>query len=198
MRFDNRALLIGLVGPAGSGKSTAASMLQDEWSFTDLAFADPILDMICALFANAGVDGSWATERSLKESPTMLGFSYRHLAQTLGTEWGRSLSPDFWLRVMAMRLECPEIIDEHVVISDVRFPNEAEFIKRRGGVLVRINRHQPDRPVRDHVSESLGQSLLVDYEINNNGSKATLASQIDRLVDALLAKRYAQIAASHP
>jgi hypothetical protein len=52
--------------------------------------------------------------------------------------------------------------------------------------------------VRDPVCESLGQSLLVDYEINNNGSKATLASQIDRLVDALLAKRYAQIAASHP
>jgi hypothetical protein len=96
-----RPLLIGLTGRAGAGKSTVASILSDQFAFFELAFADPIQNMVGTLFAEGGIDGAWMVERALKEKPTVLGFSYRHLAQSLGTEWGRGLAPDFWLRIAA-------------------------------------------------------------------------------------------------
>ena len=97
-----KPLLIGLTGRANAGKSTVAQLLEKDYAFTELALADPILDMVHALFAAANIDGAWAVARSLKEQPTRLGYSYRQLAQTLGTEWARTLSPDFWLRVLAL------------------------------------------------------------------------------------------------
>lgn len=177
-------LIIGLTGRAGAGKSTVAGMLCEEFAFTELALAEPILDMVCSLFSVAGVDGAWAVERSLKEQPTRLGFSYRHLAQTLGTEWGRSLSPDFWIRVLALRLQQPELEHENVVISDVRFPNEAEFITSQGGVVVRVLRNATPT-ARPHASEAHTDLLPVTTELLNFGSTATLFDQVDRLVQQL-------------
>jgi hypothetical protein len=177
-------LLIGLVGRAGAGKSTVAGMMAEHYAFTELALAEPIAEMVHALFGMAGIDGAWAAERALKEEPTLLGFSYRHLAQSLGTEWGRGLAPDFWLRVLALRLNSPALQDENVVISDVRFPNEAEFITLCGGVLVRVLRSTTPQ-VRTHSSEQHADSIATTTELLNFGSFSTLADQVDRLIHTL-------------
>jgi hypothetical protein len=179
----SKPLLIGLTGRAGAGKSTVASMLAD-YAFVEVAFADPIVDMVGALFALAGVDGAWMVERSLKEQPTVLGVSYRQLAQTIGTEIGRQITADFWVRVMHQRLQALELRDENVVISDVRFPNEADWIRERGGYLVRVLRH--DLPaVRPHSSEAHTDLLPVTTELLNFGSLSTLHDQVERLVQTL-------------
>ena len=43
-------LVLGLCGPAGAGKGTAAAYLQDAYAFVPIAFADPLLDMLGATF----------------------------------------------------------------------------------------------------------------------------------------------------
>ena len=174
--------IIGLCGAAGAGKSTVAQLLEQHHGYSQIALADPILDMVHALFAAAGVDGAWAVERSLKEQPTTLGFSYRHLAQSLGTEWGRNtIAPDLWLRVAAGRINQLRLHQADVVVSDIRFPDEAAWLLQKSGTLVCV--HRAGIPgARPHESEAHWPSLPATHHIHNDGSLATLADSVHRLV----------------
>lgn len=183
-------LLVGLVGFAGAGKDTVAAYLEDQYAFARIALADPIRSMLGALFDDAELDPRWLTDRALKESPSPLGPSYRHLAQTLGTEWGRHLSPHFWVRIAQLKAGQAHHRGDNVVISDARFENEFAWITQAGGVLVRIHRDTVV-PVRAHASEQGITAAPTQYEIWNTASVATLHDQIDRLMTELRAERVA-------
>ena len=181
--------LIGLLGRAGAGKSTVAQYLEREHGFETLAFADPLVDMVHALFAAADVPSCYLTERALKEEPSPIGPSYRKLMQTLGTDWGRNtLGFDFWVRIAQRRHDQRLLHGESVCFADVRFPNELAFIKARGGWVVRVVRDQA-QPIAPHISETVMDNHTVDAHIFNNGSFATLHDQVDRVLEGLLASR---------
>lgn len=184
--MSGRLHLIGLTGRAGAGKSTVAEYLANEWSFDHFALADPIRAMLAALFDDAGVPDAFLVERYLKEQPSTLGFSYRHLAQTLGTEWGRSLAPDFWLRIADAKLAEARRQGAHVVISDVRFRNEADWLRERGGVVVCVLRDVgAGEQARDHVSEHGWAHMDPDHVLINEASHANLYDQVGRLIHHL-------------
>lgn len=166
-----KPFLIGLTGHAGSGKDTVRNILEARHDFDGIAFADPIRDMLTALLGSCDITTDWLTDRELKEKPIPeLGLSYRQMAQQLGTEWGRSLSERLWLDIAARKVElCKSFGSEGVVISDVRFPNEAAWIKAQGGAVWKILRPGID-PVRAHASEDLISTLPYDYVIDNRGS----------------------------
>lgn len=169
--------VIGLAGAAGSGKDTVRKMLEAH-GYVGMAFADGLRDMLEVLLVHTAVPAEWMTDRRLKEEPIpWLGLSYRHLAQTLGTEWGRGLHPDFWTRVTAMRMAnwpC----DTPFVLSDVRFENEVRLVRELGGVIWRI-----DRPgvaqVRPHISETELAHLVPDDLIGNDGTLEQLQLEVD-------------------
>lgn len=75
----------------------------------------------------------------------------RTLLQLLGTECGRRvIHPEIWVNSLMAEykgIEQPnkpgqerQISFPNWVITDVRFPNEAEAIKRKGGIVLRIER----------------------------------------------------------
>lgn len=167
--------LIGLAGLAGAGKDTVRDMLENEHDFTGIAFADPIRNMLGALLAESGFSTKWMFQRPLKEQPIEgLGLSYRHLAQTLGTEWGRHLQPDFWLRIAQSNIEHHRKTGaRRIVISDVRFVNEAEWIKAQGGEVWIINRPGL-AAVRDHESERQIAQIQPDRWLDNSGTLENL------------------------
>jgi len=179
--------LIAFAGLAGTGKDTAAAHLVQRYGFVQAAFADPIRSWALSLMEEAGIDHAWLTERSLKEQPMPgLGVSARALLQTLGTEVGRHLSPDLWTRHMGLRLGLEastydgelwprgqslwprQPVHDRIVISDCRFENEAQWVKRYGGHVIRLHRMQAGT-VRDHVSEAQVMSLPADVDIHNHG-----------------------------
>ena len=179
-------ILIGLSGLAGSGKDTVRAMLERE-GFVGLAFADPIRSMIRELLIGSGIDDAYLDERELKETIIPeLGVSYRHMAQSLGTEWGRNLQKDFWLRITAaFVVDQMNAGETHFVISDVRFANEAEWVRSKGGQIWRIHR-EGLASVRPHVSESGVDSIKPHRTIHNNGSTADLAEAVALAVEGLV------------
>lgn len=177
--------LIGLVGYADTGKDTVRQQLEQEHHFVGLAFADPIRQMLRTLFTSNGIDEKYMDEREFKEATigellTTHPISYRQMAQTLGTEWGRSLSPDFWTCMAGAYIADQRQHGERLfVISDVRFVNEAQWIKNAGGELWRI--HRPSAtPVRPHSSETEIEHISADVLISNAGSLEDLWMAVDR------------------
>lgn len=184
--------ILGLTGPAGVGKDTAAEHLVRAHGFHRFAFADPLREMLFALLEQAGIDYAWVTEPHLKERPIPgLGVSYRQLAQTLGTEWGRQqLGADFWLRVAGLSLGLSSAvlgahhpIHDRIVIPDVRFPDEAAWIQRLGGAVIRIER--PTMPVREHISEQLLTCFQPWATVLNTGTVPELHAALDPLIATL-------------
>lgn len=72
------------------------------------------------------------------------------------------------------------------IITDTRFPNEAQAIKDRGGIVVRVNRHKvkPDsqEKVILHPSETSLDIWKFDHVINNDGTKEELLEKVREML----------------
>lgn len=184
--------LIGLTGLAGAGKDTAADRLCAAHGFERHAFAEPIRDMLTALLVSCGIDYDHLFDRAKKEQPLPhLGMSPRRLMQTLGTEWGRQqLDPQFWIRCTALTLGLHDLprsapVHDRIVITDVRFAEEAAWIKSFGGVIARVERDGAGIPGQ-HVSELQAQHIKATWRIQNNGTVDELHQHIDDMAVYLL------------
>lgn len=158
--------LVGLVGRLGSGKTTAAEYLEEQYGFKRIKFADPLKDMLRAIgLTEDHIEGD------LKEEPCdlLMGQTPRHAMQTLGTEWGRNcINQNLWVRLWLERAGQRRF----VIADDCRFPNEMETIRRNGGTLIRVVPAFPgfkDAPVQ-HESERYAMDCEVHAEIINDGS----------------------------
>ncbi len=179
-------IIIGLAGKARVGKDTAAAYLNDRHKLAQVAFAQPIKHALTALgFYQEDYD---TVERKNEIIP-WLGVSYRRLAQTLGTEWGRELHPDFWLLLAQRGVEAREKLGcSGVVISDVRFDNEADWVRARGGLIVHMEGPARSGMAVDgegHASERGIKRQLNDVVVSNTGSLDFLYRQLDTVMEML-------------
>ena len=173
-------MLIGLTGNAGSGKDTVARYLESKYGFWSISFAGPIKDMICALL---GCTREQLEDREWREQPLsheVFGAkSPRQLMQTLGTEWGRHVvHKDIWVN---KALETARLMSNpNIVITDVRFDNEAFAIHDDDGIVIRINRKDA-QAVAAHASEAGVSGELIDHNLYNDSTFEALHFQIDEL-----------------
>lgn len=180
-------LLIGLTGPIGAGKDTAAAYLEDQYAFCVTAFAEPILDMLGALAQHVDVDGAWLTERVLKEQPLpVLGRSYRQLARSLGDQWGRyGFGMHWWVNIVDHKWIQAHQRGDNLVITDVRYANEAAWLARNGGTLVGLQRDGCEFAPLAHESELQASQLKPHHIITNNGSREHLYDKLEVLIARL-------------
>lgn len=176
--------LIGFTGRAGCGKDTAASFLVKEYGFTPMAFASPLKKTAAALF---GLPETYFHDRELKEKPLedWDGMSPRHMLQLLGTEAVRNtFGANFWIkRWLSEYRGLPYGTD--VVVTDVRFNNEAQAIRDLGGTVIHIVRPdnaQLDAPAAAHGSEAgVAASFQRDRLIMNDGTIEYLHAKLEQL-----------------
>lgn len=155
-------VLIGLIGRKQSGKDTFADYLVRHHGFVKYAFADPVKKICEIMFL---LDAKQMTDPVLKETlDGRWGATPRQMMQRVGTDMVRQIwGEDFWIENMDMRIQGGH---ERIVVSDVRFPNEAGWIKKKGGVLVRIEDGKPHPDT--HPSETLQASIIEDILVLNH------------------------------
>lgn len=156
-----RLNIIGIAGPARAGKTTSAMYLAQILGGYVYGFADPLRKMLRAI----GVDMDTEQIKRLKETPLALfEKSPREMMQSLGTEWGRNLvHPDLWVRLAHRHFKR---YGAPMVIHDVRFENEAAWI-RQHGVIIHLSR--PDcQAVNPHSSEAGITKAEEDYSVVND------------------------------
>ena len=168
---------IGLHGKAHSGKDTVASILKSEHDFIGLAFATPIKDALMGMF---GIEPGAVHDPARKDVVIdWLGQSPRKLMQSLGTEWGRHLvSEDLWIRHAGRRLKYHAMITGKVVVTDVRYENEAAWVRENGGVVWHIERDVPDQGHRHSSEAGIAIQPGADSLVDNNGSLELLRGRI--------------------
>jgi len=170
----SRPVVIGLAGPARAGKDTVRDIIISNIGGYRYSFADPLRAMLAAI----GVDMSDPYWIKNKETPipALGNRSPRYLLQTLGTEWGRNLvTPDIWLSLATNHLR---LTGPGMIIADVRFGNEAEWV-RKLGQLVHVRRS--DLPVISeyaHESETGILPLENELVIYNTGTISELERKI--------------------
>jgi len=183
--------VIGLCGYAGSGKDTAAEALVEQ-GWLRVAFADPIREMALAIdpYVSASTDGtcvvtkhrlSWVLDYVGGWQKAQTWPEVRRLLQRIGTEAGREiLGKNIWIQLAYAAMTEASISDDPpagIVITDLRFKNEYEWLKLVHAIIVRISRPGIG-PVNDHQSDRYLANFQVDAEIVNDGSKAKLWSEI--------------------
>jgi hypothetical protein len=138
--------IVGLIGFAGSGKGTAADILVEKFGYHKLSFADALKDVTAILFGwdRALLEGDTKESREFRECPDRFWskkfgkkFTPREALQKMGTEAGRMVfHKDLWIFTLERRLEKYP----NVVIADVRFTNEIDFIRSKDGSIFRVKR----------------------------------------------------------
>jgi hypothetical protein len=182
-QYANGTPLIGLCGYAQVGKDTVAGFLKTQ-GWTRVAFADALRDVLYAL--NPIVQGGSYFER-VQDLVDRHGWDkakvdyqeIRQLLQRLGTEAGRdTLGENVWVRIGEDKIEAA---NGPVVVTDCRFPNEVQLIKRRKGTLIWIERPGTGA-ANAHASEHSVTRDDCDIVLNNNGTFEDLYRKIDKFV----------------
>lgn len=178
-------MLIGLSGPLGAGKSLAARILSVAYVTPVVPFAGPLKAMLEALgVPRENLHGTPAQ----KAAPLAMlgGKSAREAMQTLGTEWGRQLvTESLWRNAWLAAAGA------HAIADDVRFPDEAELIRSRGGIVLRIVRDLAPSAAGAHASENY-LAVPCDATIVNDKCPTILR---ERLIAAVEAARAGKVAA---
>jgi len=128
--------LIGITGKKQSGKDSVSTFIHEvlstRYDFTRIGFADEL-----KIEASVLLGISVPHLNRIKNIPEI-----RQLLQRLGTE-KRSVNLDYWIKKLEAKI--PAGRDNLVIcIPDVRYLNEAAWIKSRGGILIRVERMSTD------------------------------------------------------
>jgi len=178
--------LIGLIGRMGVGKDTAGSELVQHYGFARVAFAGVLKDL--ALDINpivlcdsarrlvdvvdaAGWDGA-------KANPEV-----RRFLQRLGDRIRVRLGDSVWVDRAMAEIAWLRAGGDPVVITDVRYANEAEAVRAAGGTIIKITR--PDQAMDGHPSESGVDSIDADFEIINDTSLENFLGEVNYIADLL-------------
>lgn len=197
---------IAICGRANTGKNTLAKLIADQLDYQHvfyatmgspvpgishkfMAWADPIKEIVALMFPHANKECLYGPSQLRAE--TIPGafkngrpLTYRQALIDIGTEVGRAYNDKIWLENFDHRYEQLLIRNppELVVVTDTRFRNEFEHLKKKGFFQIRLYRDNGIfMPEINHVSETNQDTIKdeeFDYVLFNNKSLDDLREEI--------------------
>ncbi len=165
-------MIIGISGKMGSGKDTIADYLAFKHGFKKVSFANELKIMCMKYFG-------FTEEEVFQTKPPEV----RKALQGAGAMM-RSIDPDFWINKLGAKTRD---VPANFVISDVRYLNEAVYVQKYLGFLIRVERPGNPMIVSDEAKNHLSETELDDYfyfdgKIQNDGSTLELFNKVDLFV----------------
>jgi hypothetical protein len=179
--------LLGISGKRGSGKDTVARLiqqLQPERSWQIMSFGDAI-KAVCATLAGEDT-APYYTQAGKTELLPAFGRTRGEMLQQVGGAL-RAWNYEIWVQAFFARLPA----DSFIIVPDVRFPNEAQPILDRGGLMLRIEGDplmQQGDGTRDdsHPSETVMDTYdQFSAVLHNVGSREALEQQVRALLQRM-------------
>lgn len=164
----------------------------EQFGFKKVAFADKVKTTLAQVF-NIPEKNLWGTDEDKmkptpvrwdhlqnidwpeKNDPTFL--TVRELMQIFATEICRNKIPGIWYQYLDLNQH------ERLVISDLRFENEARFLKKHQALIIEVVRE--GRKATHHASEAGLPADLIDHRIENNDSLDAFFKASDKLLKSL-------------
>lgn len=175
--IDSNVLVIGVHGPAGSGKDDFGSFIEEYFQskgrdVKSASLADPIKN-ICAYIFGGTPDTYYTQEGKADVLDTTYGLTIRSIMQKVGTDsFRKHISDQIWIDVFQRQVldKAPSL--SVVIIPDIRQDNEFELVKANGGIVIGICPLFPDYKQIAQSNHETEQSryLLCDAVIANDTS----------------------------
>lgn len=172
-----KAKVIGLVAKAGSGKDTVFDIIKTllpHRRIVRVAFGDEVKTEVA--------ERHEVPITTIEENKEV----FRNILQQWGTEYRRRQEEKYWINKIKPQLDILRVDADIVVITDVRFLNEADFIRDTcKGVIIKITGDVARVVDSDHVSEMEMQYIKPDWLLPNTGSMQELAEGVAFLLHDL-------------
>lgn len=196
--------IIGIAGYAGAGKDTAAAYIYESSLTAEMedrvfvqAFATNLKQACSAMF---GIPFEEFSDPAVKNIPdSVWNLTPRQIAQFVGTELVRDnmekllpgVGKDFWVQSLDLSTKDADLL----IIPDVRFQNEADWILENGGIIINLTKQGADGNVgiANHASEQ-GFSVCAEhagkryFHLTNNGTKEELYEALTPIVRQYLSQ----------
>lgn len=172
--------VILISGHAQNGKDTTASIIEHQLKMNGkkvlICHYGDLVKYVCTAFF--GWDG-------------MKDIKGRTLLQHVGTDVIRKQDPDYWVRFIAEMLTFFNDTWDYVLIPDVRFPNEINYIADRFDcVHIRVNRPNFKSPLTKeqqmHPSETALDNSKPDVMLLNDESIFELKEKVKNIISEVL------------
>lgn len=188
--------LIAICGFQGSGKDTLANILIEK-GYTKVSFAGLLKDVVATIFSwnRDLLEGTTKKSRKWRETVdewwanrlNIPNLTPRYVLQQIGTDVLRNhFHQDIWVAAIERKISNMS----GVVITDCRFPNEIDMIKKLNGSILHIYRGKlpiwfgtEDIPKDIHISEVLWTKYNFDKTIDNNGDIKQLEIKIKNFLN---------------
>ena len=145
-----------------------------------------IFDSTTAPLCGITSTGSSGVYTRVTTPEKLVKYTVRGFLQRLGTEAIRDgIHPNTWVNALFADYNTGEFWPEAAwpdkypnwIITDCRFPNEAQAIKDKGGIVIRVTR--PGENLADlHPSETSLDSWTFDFVLDNSGTIAQLKDNV--------------------
>jgi hypothetical protein len=184
-------MIVGLHGQKRAGKDTVYKIIKENYpEAVRIAFADKIKESLAALFGLSIKEVDLLKEEKatfkIKSKNFERDYSWRTITQRYGTEAHRDLfGYEFWTDMILPKDMQQSYSGEIVIVTDVRFFNEARRITDLGGIIIEVTR--PSLKNKDtHISEERLPDGCIDCIICNDSSLEDLKEKVLKVIKPLL------------